>query len=62
MTARADRDGLPPEHEMRVSAEIFAAAIKGYFGEPQTCAVKAFFGRWARARAAWCRYTGEPLI
>jgi len=62
MFARADQDGLPPEHELRTLADSFATAIVGYFATPQTCAVKAFLGRWARARSAWCRYTGEPLI
>ena len=62
MLARADRDGLPPEHEMRTTAEAFASALKGFFATPQTCAVKAFFSRWATARGVWCRYTGEPLL
>jgi len=62
MIARADKDGLPPDHELRILAASFAAAVKGYFAEPQTCHVKAFFSRWARARSAWCRYTGEELL
>ena len=62
MNARADYDGLPPSHELRVKAELFRVAALGYFGSPQACGAKQFLGAWARARKAWCNYTGEELI
>lgn len=62
MLARADADRLPPDHRLRVRAVEFDRAAKGYFADPQTVPVKPFFGAWARARRAWCDYTGEPLI
>lgn len=62
MLAVANRDNLPQEHILRTLAEDFECAVKGFFGEPKTCDVKKFMGCWARARKAWCEYTGEPLI
>jgi hypothetical protein len=62
MRARADLDGLPADHEMRLLAGEFDKAAYGYAGEPQTYSVKQFMGHWARARKCWCNYTGEPLI
>lgn len=62
MIAYADAHGFEPEHEMREAAAAFTSAAEGYFGTPQTCAVKAFFGRWAKARRLWCKYSGEELI
>lgn len=37
-------------------------ATTGFYGSPQTISVKSFMGAWARARRAWCEYSGEPLI
>ena len=62
MRARADKDSLPEDHEMRTRANAFDEATKGFYGEPQTCDVKKFMGCWARARRVWCDYTGEALI
>lgn len=62
ITARADADGLPVDHDLRAKGAAFDQAAAGFYGEPQTCDVKAFFGHWARARRAWSDYTGEPLI
>ena len=59
--ARADADGLSADHELRAKADAFDAATTGYYSEPQTVAVAQFMGAWARARRAWCGYSGEPL-
>lgn len=62
MRAIVERDNLPADHELRIRADEFDAAAAGYWSEPQTVPVKAFMGAWARARRAYCAYTGEPLI
>lgn len=62
MIAYADQQGLGPDHEMRLAADAFDSAAKGFYAKPQTCAVKAFFGRWAKARRIWCKYSGEELL
>ena len=62
MLARADADQLPPEHELRTKATAFNEATAGFYSDPQTCDVRHFVGCWARARKAWCAYTGESLI
>lgn len=62
MVARADADNLPADHELRILAHQFEAATKGYFAEEQTITVRSFMGAWARARRAWCAYSGESLV
>ena len=62
MLKRADEDNLPEDHEMITAAKAFGEAIKGFYAEAQTCDVKTFIGRWARARRVWCDYTGDSLI
>lgn len=62
MIAYADAQGFPPEHEMRTAAAAFDEATTGFYATPQTCTVKAFFARWAKARRIWCEHTGENLI
>jgi hypothetical protein len=62
MRARADADGLPPDHDLRTKAVAFDEATRGFYAEPQTVPVAKFMGAWARARRAWCDYTGEPLL
>lgn len=62
MTARADRDGLPAGHDLRLKAEAFKVAAAGYWSDPPTVSIKEFMGCWARARRAWSEYSGEPLI
>jgi hypothetical protein len=62
MFALCERDNLPPDHALRVRAEEFDEATKGYVAVPQTVPVAKFMGAWARARRAWCAYTGEPLV
>lgn len=54
--ARADRDGLPVDHPLRVVAENFNEAVASG-AEP-----RKLIGAWARARRLWCEYSGEPLI
>lgn len=62
MIAKADADGLPDDHQLRTKALDFNEAIQGYFSDPQTCDIRKFIGCWARARRAWCDYTGEALV
>lgn len=62
MVARADADGLPADHDLRLKAQAFDEACAGFYATPQTRDVKNFVGHWARARRAWCDYTGEPLL
>ncbi len=62
MRAKADADALPANHELRVLADALDAAVVGFYGTPQTVPVSRFVGDWARARKAWCTYTGEPLV
>lgn len=54
--ARADKDGLPAEHPLRVAAGAFNEAVASG-AEP-----RKLLGAWARARRLWCEYSGEPLI
>jgi hypothetical protein len=56
MIARADKDGLPRDHPLRVTADGFNAA------NADGVDARKLLGAWARARRAWCDYTGEPLI
>lgn len=60
--ADADADGLPADHPLRVMAEALERAAAGRASEPPTVQAPDFLGAWARARRAWCDYTGEPLI
>lgn len=54
MRARADADGLPADHPLRVRAdELDAADVSN---------TRQLLGRWARARRAWSDYTGEELL
>lgn len=43
-------------------ADKFESAAIGFYGEPQTVTVAQFLGAFARARKAWCAYSGEPLV
>lgn len=58
----AKRDALPNDHELVMKAKAFSDACQGYLTEPQTCSAKKFLGCWARAKKAYCQYTGEPLL
>ena len=62
MRARADADGLPANHELRTTADAFDNAAMGYLAHPQTVPVRQFFGNYARARLAWCAYSGESVL
>jgi hypothetical protein len=62
MIARADVDGLPGDHEIRVLAQEFDEVAIGFYSDPQTCSVAKFMKHWTRARKAWCGISGEPLI
>lgn len=62
MVARAEADNLPADHELRERAEQFESAAAGFFASEQTVSVRQFAGAWARARKAWSRYRGEPLV
>ena len=59
---RADHDGLPADHPLRLLAIAFNDATKGFYGSPQTVPVATFVARWARLRRAWCDYSGEALV
>jgi hypothetical protein len=62
MRARADADGLPSDHDLRVKADAFDEATAGFHASPQTKNVQQFMGAWSRARRSWCDYSGEPLL
>lgn len=62
MIERADADGLPHDHEVRITAKGFEDGAKGFYAEEQTVTVKQFMGTYARAKLCWSKYTGEPLI
>lgn len=62
MIAKSDSDGLPDDHDLRLKAKAFNDAAQGFCASEQTCDIKTFMGTWARARKAWCDYSGEPLI
>ena len=64
MIARSDADGLPEDHELRILAIKFEEAAAGYWKAPedQTFTVKQFMGHYARARTAWCKYSGDSLV
>ena len=56
MLARANRDKLPEDHELRVLAKELNRLIE------TTAGAALIVPAWARARRAWCRYTGERLV
>ena len=62
MRAKADEDRLPPDHELRVTADAFDITAAGFYASGQTKTVQQFMGTWARARKCWCDYSGEQLI
>lgn len=55
MRAAADAECFPADHELRVAADKLDAAAD-WQSIPKTVAA------WARARKAWCAYSGEELI
>ncbi len=61
MTALADADKLPADHELRTLARTLEETVRGFYAEPQTHTIQQALGAWARARKAWCAYTLEAL-
>jgi len=55
VTARADQDNLPSDHELRKAAVEFNAAVK-------TLNPKQTLSTWARLRRLWSEYSGELLV
>jgi hypothetical protein len=62
MLALADDENLPPDAALRVHAVALNNAAEGFYATPQTCRAETLLGCWARARRAWCDYTGDALI
>ena len=62
MVAAADKDGYPADHNLRLLAQKFEAAIAGFYTDPPTVTVQQFMGHYARARRAWCEYSGDDLV
>lgn len=60
MRQKADDDNLDHDHPLRVLADEFDEAASRFAAEQ--CTVRQFMGAWARARTAWCEYTGVPLV
>jgi hypothetical protein len=54
----ADRDKLSEDHPMRVKATKLKEVVEG----KEMPTPKRFLGTWARARKAYCDYTGTPLV
>ena len=59
MAVRADRDGLPIGHLMRIRAAELEAKLDC---EAPGWTAQNMIGAWARARRVWCDYTGEPML
>jgi hypothetical protein len=54
----ADRDKLPDDHPVRVKAVELKDVVEGR----EMPTPKHLLGAWARARRAYCDYTGIPLV
>jgi hypothetical protein len=54
----ANRDKLPDDHPVRIKAAELKAVIEG----EEMPTPKRLLGAWARARRAYCDYTGTPLV
>jgi hypothetical protein len=52
----ADRDNLPKDHPLRIKALELRDVLNGKM------TAEKLLGTWARARRAYCEYTGTPLI
>jgi len=54
----AKKDSLPSDHPLWINAlELKKLVERG--GVPEA---KSLLGAWARARKAYCEYTGVPLV
>jgi hypothetical protein len=54
----AKRDNLPSDHPIRIKATELKEMVEG----KETPTPKRLLGAWARARRAYCDYTGTPLV
>jgi hypothetical protein len=54
----ADRDKLLDDHPMRIKAVELKDAVEG----KERPTPKRLLGAWARARRAYCDYTGTSLV
>jgi hypothetical protein len=54
----ADRDKLPDDHPVRVKAVGLKNVVEG----KEMPTAKRLLGAWARAKKAYCDYTGTPLV
>jgi hypothetical protein len=54
----ANRDKLPGDHPMRTRAAELKEVVEG----KEMPVPKRLLGAWARARKAYCDYTGTPLV
>lgn len=59
MIARADLDGLPATHPMRIRAAELDARLDC---EAPGWTAQNMIGAWARARHVWSNYTGEAIL
>ena len=62
MRDQADKDDLPADHLLRVLADRFDLDLNGYMAKERTCTARQFLASWAKARKAWCAFSGEALI
>lgn len=60
--ARADKDNLDKNHDLRLKAIAFNEASKIILNSEEAPDFKHFLSTWAKARIAWCKYSGEPLV
>jgi hypothetical protein len=58
MFAIADRDKLSDDHPIRIKATELKEVVEG----KEMPTPKRLLGAWARARRAYCDYTGMPLV
>ena len=54
----ADRNKLSDDHQMRIRATELKEVVEG----KEMPTPKRLLGAWARARRAYCDYTGMPLV
>jgi hypothetical protein len=62
MRERADADGLPADHDVRTTADKLEDAAKAAWSDGTPDKIREMLRWWARARIAWNKYSGEPLI
>jgi len=62
MRARADHDKLPTDHLLRTLADRFDLDLCRYMDQQGKCTAGQFLASWAKARKAWCAYSGEVIV